>query len=37
MDWTSVLGWGSPIGLGIFFGGVGLFVKNYVGLARRNK
>lgn len=27
MDWTSVLGWGSPIGLGVFFGGLGFFFR----------
>ena len=26
MDWITVLGWGSPIGLGFFFLGFGLFL-----------
>jgi hypothetical protein len=24
MDWSSVLGWGSPIGIGVFFAGWGV-------------
>jgi hypothetical protein len=37
MDWNQVLGWGSPIGLGVFFAGLGVFFRNYVNLGRRNK
>lgn len=27
MDWNTVLGWGSPIGLGVFFLGLGMLCK----------
>ena len=27
MDWGHILGWGSPIGLGVFLGGLGLCFK----------
>jgi hypothetical protein len=37
MDWNQVLGWGSPIGLGVFFAGLGIFVRNYLGFSRRGK
>jgi hypothetical protein len=27
MDWNQVLGWGSPIGLGVFLGGLGMLLR----------
>jgi len=27
MDWNQVLGWGSPIGLGVFLFGFGKFLR----------
>jgi hypothetical protein len=37
MDWTSLLGWGSPIGLGVLLGGIGLAWKGFAALvASRN-
>jgi hypothetical protein len=39
MDLSSVLGWGSPIGLGVLIGGIGLMWKGFAALmtARKNK
>jgi len=37
MDWNQVLGWGSPIGLGVFLGGFGLFLRNYMRSWRKDK
>ena len=37
MDWSHVLGWGSPIGLGVFFLGTGTFAKNYMHRMNKNK
>lgn len=39
MDLSSVLGWGSPIGLGVLFVGIGLMWKGFAALtmARKNK
>jgi len=31
MDWNQVLGWGSPIGLGVFFLGFGKFMRAFYG------
>lgn len=31
MDWNQVLGWGSPIGLGAFFFGLGKLMKAFWG------
>ncbi|HEU5005194.1 MAG TPA: hypothetical protein VFT49_03870 [Candidatus Saccharimonadales bacterium] len=38
-DWNQVLGWGSPIGLGVFLAGLGIFTRNYMRSwwDRRNK
>lgn len=30
MDWNQVLGWGSPIGLGVFLFGLGKFFKAFM-------
>jgi hypothetical protein len=27
MNWSHLLGWSSPIGLGVFLGGVGVLIK----------
>lgn len=35
MDWNQVLGWGSPIGLGVFLAGLGFFVRTYMGNWRK--
>ena len=32
MDWNTVLGWGSPIGLGVFFAGIGIVWKGWAKL-----
>ena len=37
MDWTTVLGWGSPIGLGVLIGGIGLAWKGFASLSGARK
>jgi len=29
MDWTTLLGWGSPIGLGVLLAGIGLIWRGW--------
>ena len=37
MDWTDILGWGSPIGLGVFFAGVGFWLHSLTKMRTLNK
>ena len=37
MNWTDVLGWGSPIGLGVFFAGVGFWLHSMAKMRAANK
>lgn len=32
MDWTTLLGWGSPIGLGVLLAGIGLIWRGWASL-----